>query len=280
MPHHNSRKSFSMFKNKIIVIKGAGDLASGIAVRLKRSGFPIIMTEIAQPLTIRRTISFSDAVYTGKTQVEEIIARGVISKAVALKVMGDGDIPIMVDPEADIVNEIHPFAVIDAIMAKKNTGTRFSDAPLVIGLGPGFEAGKDVHAVIETKRGHKLGSVIWDGPAFPNTGIPGNIKGVRADRIIRSPGPGIFKGVVQIGKFVHQGEIVAYAGTIPIKALISGTLRGLLHDGIWVTKNFKAGDIDPRGMHSHCHSVSDKAFSLGGGVLEALLMTMNKRCTS
>ena len=260
-----------MFSKKRIVIRGAGDLATGVAARLWRSGFPVVMTEIAQPLTVRRTVSFSDAVYDGETTVEGIRARRVEDKAEILKALDERVIPVRVDPEATIIHDIEPFAVIDAIMAKKNIGTHREDSPLVIGLGPGFIAGRDVHAVVETKRGHTLGRVIWEGSAIPNTGIPGEVRGFGAKRVIRAPGPGAFKGFLSIGKHVEKGDLVAYAGDAPVLAPISGMLRGLLHDGVIVDTGLKSGDVDPRDVSESCWLISDKALAIGGGVLEAVL---------
>ena len=261
-----------MFSQKRIVIKGAGDLATGVAARLWRSGFPVIMTEIDQPLTVRRTVSFSDGIYEGEVTVEDMTARRVQDRAEILKALDEGVIPMRADPEAKIVREIDAFAVIDAIMAKKNIGTRIDDAPFVVGLGPGFTAGKNVNALVETKRGHTLGRVIWEGSAIPNTGIPGKVKGFGARRVIRAPAPGIFKGILSIGTHVEEGDIVAYAGDTPIPAPISGILRGLLHDGIPVERALKSGDVDPRNIRENCWIISDKALAIGGGVLEAILM--------
>ncbi len=264
-----------MLKDKMILIKGAGDLATGVAARLWRSGFPVMMTEIAQPLTVRRTVSFSDAVYEGKTTVEDMVARLAKNREDIVKTLKEGLIPVLVDPEAKIVKEIEPFAVIDAIMEKKNSGTHVNDARFVVGLGPGFTAGKDVHAVVETKRGHTLGRVIWKGSAIPNTGIPGEVKGIGAARVIRAPAPGVFKGVLSIGTHVEEGDRVAYAGNVPVPAPISGMLRGLLHDGVRVEKGLKSGDIDPRDVAESCWTISDKALAIGGGALEAVLMAIN-----
>ncbi|MGM0428047.1 MAG: selenium-dependent molybdenum cofactor biosynthesis protein YqeB [Thermodesulfobacteriota bacterium] len=264
-----------MFSQKRIVIRGAGDIATGVAARLWRSGFPVIMTEIAQPLTVRRTVSLSDAVYEGETIVEGVRARRVQDKPGILKALKERVIPVRVDPEATIVAQMDAFAVIDAVMAKKNVGTHIKDAPFVVGLGPGFAAGEDVHAVVETKRGHTLGRVIWEGSAIPNTGIPGDVKGFGAERVIRATGAGLFKGVLSIGGHVEKGDIVAYAGDTPIPAPVSGMLRGLLHDGIMVEKGLKSGDVDPRDIQESCWTISDKALAVGGGVLEAVLMTIN-----
>jgi xanthine dehydrogenase accessory factor len=260
-----------MFSKKRIVIRGAGDLATGVAARLWRSGFPVVMTEVAQPLTVRRSVSFSDAVYDGETTVEGIRARRVEDKAEILKALDERVIPVRVDPEATIVQDIEPFAVIDAIMAKKNIGTRMENAPFVVGLGPGFTAGRDVHAVVETKRGHTLGRVLWKGSAIPNTGIPGEVSGFGAERVIRAPGPGTFRGVLSIGEHVEKGDLVAYAGYAPVLAPIPGMLRGLLHDGVIVDTGLKSGDVDPRDVRESCWLISDKALAIGGGVLEAVL---------
>jgi xanthine dehydrogenase accessory factor len=264
-----------MFKEMRIVIKGAGDLATGVAARLWRSGFPVIMTEIEQPLTVRRTVSLSDAVYEGEVTVEDLTARRARGRADILKALDDRVIPVMVDPKAEIVTEIEAFAVIDAIMAKKNIGTHMDIATFVVGLGPGFTAGVDVHAIVETKRGHTLGRVIWQGSAIPNTGIPGEVKGFGSERVIRAPAPGVLKGVLFIGTHVEKGDIVAHAGNMPIRAPISGMLRGLLHDGVSVEKGLKSGDVDPRNVQESCRTISDKALAIGGGVLEAVMMAIN-----
>ena len=265
-----------MFSRKRIVIKGAGDLATGVAARLWRSGFPVMMTEIEQPLTVRRSVSLSDAIYEGEITVEDMTARRAKGRVDILKALDDGVIPVMVDPKAEIVKEIDAFAVIDAIIAKKNIGTRMNDAIFVVGLGPGFTAGVDVHVVVETKRGHTLGRVIRQGAAIPNTGIPGEVKGFGVDRVIRAPGPGVLKGVLPIGTHVEKGDIVAYAGDTPIPAPISGMLRGLLHDGVSVVKGLKSGDVDPRDAQESCWTISDKALAIGGGALEAVLMAIHR----
>ncbi|MCD6294811.1 MAG: EF2563 family selenium-dependent molybdenum hydroxylase system protein, partial [Deltaproteobacteria bacterium] len=241
-----------MFSQKRIVIKGAGDLATGVAARLWRSGFPVMMTEIEQPLTVRRSVSLSDAVYEGETTVEDMTARRAKGRRDILKALDDRLIPVIVDPKAEMVNEMEVFAVIDAIMAKKNLGTHIDDAIFVVGLGPGFTAGDDVHAIVETKRGHTLGRVIRQGSAIPNTGIPAKVKGFGSARVIRAPGPGVLKGVLSIGTHVEKGDIVAYAGDMPIPAPISGMLRGLLHDSIFVEKGLKSGDVDPRDIQESC----------------------------
>ncbi|GHV96599.1 molybdenum hydroxylase [Spirochaetia bacterium] len=268
----------------LVIIKGAGDLASGIAVRLFHAGFDIAMTEIAAPLAVRRTVSFSQAVYEGRAQVEDISAVLVQDEAEMRKAFDRKQIAVFVDPAAVIVKQLKPAALIDAIMAKKNTGTSIDDAPTVIGIGPGFTAGLDCHAVIETMRGHSLGRVITEGSAIPNTGVPGDIGGYTLERLLRANADGIFEVKAEIGMVVKKGDVVALvkcAGNgsviaangdaVPVCAGIDGIVRGLLPSGITVKRGMKAGDIDPRCERSHCFTVSDKALAIGGGVLEALL---------
>jgi len=255
---------------QLVIIKGAGDLATGIAQRLFRSGFAVVMTELPQPLVIRRTVAFAEAVFSGRFIVEGVEA--VKSEwADILQVVQNEQIAVVVDPQGVSVAMLKPLAVVDAILAKKNLGTKIIDAPIVVGVGPGFTAGLDVHAVVESKRGHYLGRVITEGQAFPNTGVPGNIGGYTKERIVRAPGPGIFTGISQIGDQVSAGDIVAYVDQQPVVASVTGILRGLLHDQLRVTAGMKIGDIDPRCIRDHCFSISDKARAIGGGVLEAIL---------
>ncbi|WP_094603709.1 hypothetical protein SPSIL_038070 [Sporomusa silvacetica DSM 10669] len=257
--------------DRLIVIKGAGDLATGIAHRLFRSGFQIIMTELAQPTVIRRTVSFAEAVFNGVAVVEGVTAvKTEINKAV--QIVNEGKIAVVIDESATVVELCKPWGVVDAILAKRNLGTQLGDAPVVIGVGPGFTAGVDVHAVVETKRGHYLGQVITHGQALPDTGIPGEIDGYTQERILRAPGKGIFQSLCRITQQVEAGEIVAQVNGLPVRATISGVLRGLLRDGLTVTPGLKVGDIDPRCVPEHCYAISDKARSVGGGVMEALFM--------
>ena len=265
-----------------VVIKGAGDLASGIALRLYHAGFFIAMTEIAEPLSVRRTVSFSQAVYGGRCRVEDVTAvlvsdeEGMKAAWYSSQAKRPGQIAVFIDGDAEIVKRLRPCVLIDAIMAKKNTGTAITDAKAVIGIGPGFSAGLDCHAVIETQRGHRLGRVITEGSAQPNTGIPGEIAGFSGERLLRCPADGIFEALADIGDQVKTGDLVARVEgapeeCIPVKAGISGMIRGLLPSGIRVREGMKAGDIDPRCERSHCFTVSDKALAIGGGVLEAIL---------
>ncbi len=258
-----------------VVIKGAGDLASGVAYRLFKSGFTIITTEIAHPLVVRRTVSFAEAVYAGTVAVEGITAALADSREQALDMAEHGIIPVLIDPEARIIKEVHPEIVVDAIMAKENRFTRIDDAPLVIGLGPGFVAGVDVDAVIETKRGHSLGRVIYDGSAIPNTGVPGEVMGYAKERLLKAPVDGVVKSCCTIGDQVNQGDVVAYVDDTPIKAEMNGVVRGMLKDGIWVPYRTKLGDIDPR-RETDCHTISDKALAIGGGVLEAVCSYLHR----
>ncbi|MDD2496640.1 MAG: selenium-dependent molybdenum cofactor biosynthesis protein YqeB [Desulfitobacteriaceae bacterium] len=259
----------------LIVVKGAGDLASGVACRLKKCGFQVVMTEIAQPTVIRRTVAFADAVYQGCVTVEGITAVKVNHLQQLKEELMQNHIPVVIDPTAEIILDLKPEIVVDAIIAKYNTGTSINDAGIVIGLGPGFIAGKDVHAVVETKRGHYLGHVIYQGSAEANTGCPGSIGGFSKERLLKAPTRGIFKGVRSIGDYVKSGETVAIVGGVKISASIDGVLRGILKDGLEVTENMKVGDIDPRGIKEYCFTISDKAISIAGGVLEAIFYFLN-----
>ncbi|MCX7781526.1 MAG: selenium-dependent molybdenum cofactor biosynthesis protein YqeB [Negativicutes bacterium] len=255
---------------KLVLIKGGGDLATGIAHRLYRAGFAIIITEIPCPTVIRRTVAFAQAVYAGKATVEDVTA--VLTEPdKAYAILREDKIAVIVDPAAACIDSIKPWAVVDAIIAKYNTGTSLAQAPIVIGVGPGFTAGVDVHAVIETMRGHDLGRVITAGSAQPNTGIPGEIGGYTLERLLRAPEDGIFQAVRQIGEMVKAGDVVAVVGKHAVIAKIGGILRGLLQDGLPVTAGMKIGDIDPRCRPEHCYTISDKARAIGGGVLEALM---------
>lgn len=256
----------------LVVIKGAGDLASGIAVRLAHCGISIVMTELQNPMSIRRTVCFSECIREKTYQVEDIQSVLASGFDQIRDILIQHKIAVVIDPEAKVIPFIKPDAVVDAILAKHNTGTRIDDAGIVIGIGPGFSAGTDCHAVIETQRGHNLGRVIINGPAAPDSGIPGNISGFTTERVLRAPQDGIFTEIHHIGDTVKAGEIVAKVDDSPVCAQISGVIRGLLPTGTPVTKGLKSGDIDPRCEVSNCYTVSDKARAIGGGVLEALLI--------
>ena len=266
-----------------ILIKGAGDLATGIALRLHRAGFPVVMTEVATPLAVRLGVAFARAVFDGMCQVEGVTAR----RAAADEVPGlwkEQTIPVLVDPAAQCRHDLQPAVLVDAIMAKQNTGTQCGDAPLVVALGPGFIAGADCHAVIETQRGHYLGRVIWQGAAIPNTGTPGDLPGVGAkiSRVLRAPVAGHVQPRYQIGDSVPAGAIIATItdsgeGVAEVVAPFAGVLRGLIHPAVRVPPGMKIGDLDPRAERDYCFTVSEKALAIGGGVLEAILHWASRR---
>jgi xanthine dehydrogenase accessory factor len=259
-----------------IIIRGAGDLATGTACRLHRSGFfKLLMTEVEHPLAVRRMVSFCEAIHEGSWTVEGIQSARASSLDEVEDSWMSGIIPVVVDPENAFRIKINPDVVVDAIMAKKNTGTRITDAALVIGLGPGFCAGEDVHYVIETNRGHDLGRLISKGPALPDTGVPGNIGGKTSQRVVRSPADGIFDSSLQIGSFVTKGTVVGNVSGSPVEVTVTGVLRGLIRPGTRVTTDLKIGDVDPRGEPSMCLTISEKAGAIAGAVLEAILMTFN-----
>lgn len=259
----------------LILIRGAGDLASGIALRLFRCGISVVMTDLPHPTSIRRTVSFSEAIVKGETTVEGVTAKRAESAAEALELLNDGVIPVLADPKCACRAELKPHVVVDAILAKRNLGTKITDAPIVIGVGPGFTAGEDCHAVVETMRGHTLGRAIYEGSALPNTNIPGLIGGFAGERVLRAPADGAFRTAASIGDLVNEGDTVGYVGDAPMKCTISGVLRGLIADGTMVHKGMKSGDVDPRGDVSYCQTASDKALAIGGGVLEAILHFSN-----
>ena len=265
----------STLDNLCVMIRGGGEMASGVAHRLFRAHFKVVMTEIPQPLCVRRTVSFCEALFEKVQEVEGVTARLVASPKECTAVWEGGMIPLLIDPEGISRDALKPSVIVDAILAKKNIGTHKGDAPLVIGLGPGFWAGKDVDVVIETNRGHDLGRVIYDGPAEPDTGVPGDIAGVGTQRVLRAPRDGAFRPVKQIGEMVVEGETVAWVEDEPVTATISGVLRGLLREGTSVQKELKSGDVDPRGKRGNCFTISDKARAIGGGVLEAILAHFN-----
>ncbi len=255
----------------LVIIRGAGDLASGIALRLHHAKIQVVMTDLPHPTAIRRTVCFSQAILHGQMQVEDVTAVYAQSVEAVEGILKEGKIPVLADPEAKCLSVLKPDAVVDAILAKRNLGTKLTDAPCVIGVGPGFTAGVDCHAAVETMRGHTLGRVITEGSPIPNTNIPGLIGGFAGERVLRAPADGIFRQVRQIGDMVKQGETAGHVEGVPMLCQIDGVLRGILADGTPVHKGMKAGDVDPRGEASYCKTVSDKALAIGGGVLEAIL---------
>lgn len=260
----------------MFLIKGAGDLASGVAVRLSHCGYSIVMTDLPHPTSIRRTVCFSEAILKSTFTVEDVTAEFAENINEIPSIHQRNHIAVLADPHADCIQTLHPEVVVDAILAKRNLGTKIDDAPIVIALGPGFTAGIDCHAVIETMRGHNLGRVILQGPAEPNTGIPGSISGFTTERVLRAPQSGCFHEIHHIGDIVEKDEPVADVDGEPIHATLSGVIRGLLPTGTPVYTGMKSGDIDPRAVPSHCRTVSDKARAIGGGVLEAILMLQRR----
>lgn len=262
-----------MKKSFPIIIRGGGDLATGTIHKLHRAGFPVIVLETDRPSAIRRYVAFSEAVYEGQWTVEGTTAYLAKDFTDALRILKEGNIPILIDPEGEILGEIRPQVLIDAILAKKNLGTHTDMADTVIALGPGFTVGKDAHLVIETQRGHNLGRVLTQGSAEANTGIPGVIAGYGKERVIHSPAQGILQNICKIGDLVEKGQTLAMIGDVPVTATLTGVLRGLIRDGYPVTKGFKIADIDPReSQQKNCYTISDKARCIAGGVLEGILM--------
>jgi xanthine dehydrogenase accessory factor len=269
-------KSKRRIEDLIVLIRGAGEVASGVAHRLHRSHFKICMLEISHPIAVRREVSFCDAVYNGEKEVEGVRAKFISTQEEISSVWKKEKIPIFVDPDGqETLHFLKPDVLIDAIMAKRNLGIQINDAPLIIGLGPGFTAGKDVHVVIETNRGHHLGKIILNGAAEFDTGIPGEIGGYAVERVLRTMKKGIFHPHKSIGERVNKGSVVAVVDDFPVIASISGVVRGLLGEGIEAKKGMKVGDIDPRGKKEYCFTISDKSRAIGGGVLEAILYWFN-----
>jgi xanthine dehydrogenase accessory factor len=262
-------------KNLIVLIKGGGEMASGVVQRLVCSGFRVCITEIPEPLAVRREVSFCEAVYKGKKEVEGLVGKRVSDKEGVLRAWEEGEVPVIIDPACAIRKILTPDVLVDAILAKTNTGTSLGDAPLVIALGPGFYAGRDAHFVIETNRGHRLGGVIEEGEADPDTGIPGDIGGYTWERVLLAPVGGRFQGKKQIGDRVEKGDVVAEVGGTPLKVLISGVLRGILHNGLMAEPDMKVGDVDPRMTREMCWIISEKARAIAGAVLEAVMRKYN-----
>ncbi|WP_353094527.1 selenium-dependent molybdenum cofactor biosynthesis protein YqeB [Tissierella praeacuta] len=254
-----------------IVIRGGGDLATGIAHRLFMAGFKVIVLDIEKPLAIRRKVSFCEAIYSNAIIVEGV--KAILTKNLdeIYKNIDNGFIPVYIDEKGEIIDGIKPMAVVDSIIAKKNLGTNREMAPITIGVGPGFEAGVNVDLVVETKRGHNLGKVIYKGKAENNTGIPGNVMGYTEERVIRAKKAGIFKSYYNIGDKVEVGDIVCEIGEVKVAAEISGILRGIIKEGLYVKEGEKIGDIDPRGIEEYAYTISDKARAIGGGVLEGIM---------
>ena len=265
--------------NPLVLLRGGGDLASGVALRLQRAGIRVVITELAQPLAVRRTVSFGEAVYEGVHTVEGLTARRVEPQQIEA-VVEAGEIPVLVDPDAEVLLASPRFpVVIDARLLKTTPAPLPVDIPLHIGVGPGFHAGRNCHAVIETRRSHTLGRVYWDGATQPDSGQPeGDPR-----RVLRAPEDGLFVGKKRIGEHCENGEPIAEIQSSTtnrsseIVSPLKGVLRGLIRDGIHVNKGLKIGDVDPRDDPEACYLVSDKALSIGGAALEAILTRVDIR---
>lgn len=257
--------------NKTVLLRGGGDLASGVAMRLYRSGIVPLITERAKPLTLRRSVSFAEAVFSGQILIEGITARHALDWEQAKEIMAEGELPVLVDPDLEALNKIQPLALVDARMTKETPEWGTEVAELVIGLGPGFVVGEHCHVVIETMRGHHLGRVLWEGSAQPDTGVPGSMANYDRDRVLRAPTNGKVLAHAEIGDKIKEGDLIATVNGKEVRAAFDGVLRGLIHPSVEVSKGMKIGDLDPRNDPGYVNLVSDKALAIGGGVLEALL---------
>jgi len=259
----------------VVLIRSGGEVASGVAHKLVRAHFRVCLTETAEPLAVSRGVAFCEAIYDGEKEVDGVVARRVSSAADIHKLWREGQIPIIVDPGARMKSILKPQVMVDAIMAKKNLGTKSNDAPLVIGLGPGFKAGGDVHVVVETNNSESLGRVILKGAAEKNTGIPIVIGGLTHERALHSAVAGLFQTERDIGDPAGAGEVVATVAGRPVEAEIDGIIRALLRDGVMVEKGTKLGEIDPSGDKDACYTIRPRVRAIAGGVLEAILMRYN-----
>ena len=263
------------------IVRGAGDISTGTIHRLFRAGFPVLALEVERPSAIRRRVAFSEAVYDGAATVEGVTAVRIDGVDAISATLARGNVPLLVDPAGESIRLLRPAAVVDAILAKRNLGTRMDMAPLTVALGPGFIAGRDVDYVIETMRGHDLGRIIASGSAAPNTGVPGTIAGYGIERVIHAPAAGVFRMRRDIGSVVEAGEAVGIIATpegeVPVPAKIAGLLRGVLRDGYPVVKGFKLADVDPRlDQLKNCDTISDKARCIAGSVLELVSAQANR----
>lgn len=267
----------SLFTRPIIV-RGGGDLATGVIQKLCHAGFKVLVLEVATPLAIRRTVALCTAVNEQKYQVEDIVAVHIDTIEECETCWDNNEVPILVDPSGRSIEQLQPVAVIDAILAKKNLGTSSAMAPIVVAMGPGFSAPEDCHCVIETMRGHQLGRLIFSGATLPNTGIPGEIGGKSAERVVHSPDSGIVKHYRAIGDIVEKNDLLFYVGETPVYSPLSGVLRGLISNGLEISKGLKCADVDPRDASVvDCFTISDKARALGGAVLDALFYLANQQ---
>lgn len=272
-----------LFANHLVILRGGGDLATGVAYHLHKAGFPLIVLELARPLVVRHQVALATAVWENKIIIEDLHGKLVPSVADAVALATTGTIPVLVAPELEPVLTALPqetgspslSVLVDARIAKRNLDTRIDQAPLVIGMGPGFTAGVDCHAAIETMRGHTLGRILWEGSPLPNTGTPGMVAGKGKERVLRAPAAGRVSWHVRIGDSVKEGMILGSVAGMPVTAPFAGVVRGLIFNGISVRTGMKIGDVDARGDATHCFTISDKSLALGGAVLSAILTFLN-----
>lgn len=265
-------------QNPLVLIRGGGDLSTGVAFRLWRAGFDVVVTEVAEPLAVRRLVALAEAVYAGEAEIEgELKGVRIDNASEARSVLRSGRIPVLVDPDLSCREVLQPVAVVDGRMRKRPPEGAWAASPIVIGLGPGFTAGRDCHAVVETNRGHHMGRVYWKGQAEADTGIPETVGGHDVDRVLRAPCDGILTAEVHLAEPVKAGSHLARVGDGLVTAPFDGVLRGMVHDGVHVSGGMKIGDLDPRGVPDFCRQISDKSLAVGGGVLEALLTQQDIR---
>jgi len=259
-----------------VLIRGAGEMASGVAHCLFQAGFYVLMTEVPHPQAVRRAVSFCEAVHEGTKTVEGVTARLAEAPAGVPEILDRGEIPVLVDPQMKCLADFRPLVLVDALLAKRNTGLRRDMAPLTIGLGPGFSAPDEVHLAIETNRGHNLGRLIYQGSPEPNTGVPGDIAGQGLQRVLRAPADGLFEAACRLGDTVAKGQVVATVSGLPVTSQLAGVLRGLIRPGTLVSKGLKVGDVDPRGNVAYLDTISEKARAIGGAVLEGIMAAFNR----
>jgi xanthine dehydrogenase accessory factor len=255
----------------LVILRGGGDLATGVAVRLHRCGFDIVVLEIQQPLAVRRRVAFAEAIYSGEIEVGGVRGVFVPDSEQIPQLRSERVVPVLIDPAGNLIKQINASSLVDGRMRKTLPEAPLDSSLFTIGLGPGFTAGVNCNAVIETNRGHNMGRVIWQGGAEPDTKVPETVAGFNVDRVLRAPVSGLLEGGKEIGSMIKAGDEIVRVGDVPIEAPFDGALRGLVHDGVRIEAAAKIGDLDPRGEPSYCFSISDKALAVGGGVLEALL---------
>jgi xanthine dehydrogenase accessory factor len=258
-----------------ILIRGGGDLGSGVAFRLHRVGWNVVITEIEKPLVLRRTVSFANAIYEKESFVEGIIARYAKDSKDISALINERKIPVLISPDRYFFPEYSPDVIVDARLLKKFVEYHLNSKPMIIGLGPGFKVGSNCHVVIETNRGHYLGRAIWEGEAMSDTGIPGTVSQRSNERVLRAPASGYIQSNIALGTFVKKGDLLGNIDNKPILAPFDGCLRGLMHDGIYVKEGIKIGDLDPRLDKNLIHFISEKSLAIAGGVLEAILTYQN-----